>query len=86
MAKIDRETRQTWVDHPRRQVNLILTVSGDLETRSETLISRGARVKRRFRLTRSISIRCTGELALSLIRSSWVQRIEPDRLIKALGR
>ena len=86
MAKIDRETRQTWVDQPNRQVNLILTVTGDLETRSETLSSRGAKVKRVFRLTRTISIRCNGELALSLIRSSWVQRIEPDRLIRALGR
>ena len=86
MAKIDRDTRQTWVDHPRRQVNLILTVSGDIQKRSETLAERGARVRRRFRMTHAISVRCTGELALSLLRSSWVQRIEPDRPIKILGR
>ncbi|MBM3188881.1 MAG: hypothetical protein FJZ90_09185 [Chloroflexi bacterium] len=86
MVQVDPETRKAWREHPRTSVDLILHVEGSVQERKEKLAARGVEVKRGFRLTNTLSVRCTGETALKLLRLSWITRIEPDRAVRALGR
>jgi len=86
MARVDRASRQAWSENPRRWVNLILHLSGDMSERMGVLEKRGCKVTRTFRLTRAVGVRCTGRMALELAEKPWVTRIEPDRPVKAIGR
>jgi len=86
MARVDRASRRAWSEHPRRWVDLIVHVSGDVGERVSVLNERGVKVTRTFRLTRAVGIRCTGRMALELAEKPWVTRIEPDRPVQALGR
>jgi len=86
MAAIDAELSRALREHPEDTVDLIIHVTGDLGERIQALEKRGVEVRRRFRLTGAIGIRCTGKTALSLARSSWVTKIEPDGPVRALGR
>ena len=86
MTDISVEIREAWIESPDKKVDLIVRVAGDLEERSATLAERGAEVKRRLRLTGSVAIRCSGRVALALLDESWVERVEPDRPVKALRR
>ena len=54
--------------------------------RQTALQEQGVQVRRRFALTRTLSVRCNGQTALRLAKLAWVKRIEPDRPVKALGR
>ena len=60
MARVDRASRQAWAEHPRRWVNVIVHVSGDVSEHVSALNSRNAKVTRTFRLTGALGIRCTG--------------------------
>jgi len=84
MAKVDSITRKSWRDHPRTSVDLIIRVDGNVREHSATLEERGVQVKRRFRLTRSLGVRCSGKVALGLLSIPWITQIEPDRGVKAL--
>ncbi len=86
MASVDRATRQAWSNNPRKWVDLILHVSGDMGSRVAELEERGCRVTRTFRLTRTVGVRCTGRMALELLDKPWVSRVELDRPVQALGR
>jgi hypothetical protein len=86
MAEIDADTRDAWRKNPDDPVDIIVRVSGDLNELGATLEKRGAEVKRRLRLTHSLSIRCRGKLALQLLDEPWVARVEVDRSVKALRR
>ena len=86
MPEIDAALSKALREHPDDVVDLILHVSGDLGQRVETLQKRGVEIRRRFRLTGALGIRCTGRTALSLARSSWVTKIEADGPVRALGR
>ena len=86
MASIDRATKQAWSGSPRRWVDLIVHVSGDMAERVTELEARGCRVTRTFRLTRTVGVHCTGRMALELLEKPWVTKVEPDRPVKALGR
>ncbi|MHB0856007.1 MAG: hypothetical protein ACYC5M_00385 [Anaerolineae bacterium] len=86
MATIDPATRDDWRNHPNKKVDLVIHIEGDVNERVADLAARGVQVTRQFRLTRSLSVRCTAKTALSLLRLSWVTRAEPDRPVKALGR
>ncbi len=85
MPKVDPGLRQEWKDAERKQFSLVVRVTDDLDTRSETLSDLGCQVKRAFRLTNSISLRCTGATALTLTRRPWITRVERDSIVKALG-
>lgn len=86
MATVDRATRAAWSENPRKWVDLIVHVSGDVSDRVSTLTDRGCKVTRTFRLTRALGVRCTGRMALELLDKPWVTKIEPDRPVRALGR
>ncbi len=86
MATVDRATRQAWSSSPRKWVDLIIHVSGDVSERAGALEQRGCKVTRTFRLTRTLGIRCTGRMALELLDKPWVTRVEPDSPVRALGR
>jgi|YNPNPStandDraft_1061719.scaffolds.fasta_scaffold16650_2 hypothetical protein len=86
MAEVDPELRRLWRAKPTEPVELILHVEGDLEARQAALQEQGVQVRRRFALTRALSVRCDGQTALRLAKLAWVKRIEPDRPVKALGR
>ena len=86
MPKIDAAIRKAWEKNPGELFDLIVRVSGSVGARSATLEERGVGVRRRFRLTRAIGIRCSGKTALGLLDVPWITRIEPDRPVKALGR
>ena len=86
MAQVDPQLLARWRELGDSQVDLIVHVEGDLEARGGELARRGATVRRRYRLTGSLSIRCPAGTALELARLPWVTRIEPDRQVRALGR
>ncbi|HHX66297.1 MAG TPA: hypothetical protein GX702_15580 [Chloroflexi bacterium] len=86
MANIDAETREAWRKNPDAMVSLIIRVTGDIEKRTEALEARGVEIKRRFRLTQSLGVRCTAKTALGLLRLSWITKVEPDRPVRALRR
>lgn len=86
MAQVDGDVRQSWQDNPNRTFDLIIRVNGDVEARAEELTERGVKVKRRFRMTSSISATASGELALKLARVGWITRIECDRPVRAIRR
>jgi len=86
MSNVRSELRKEWLEHPRKKVDLIVRVKGDLDQRSAALVGRGAEVRYRFRLTGSLALRCTGRVALALLEEPWVERVEPDRPVKALRR
>lgn len=86
MPEIDAVLVKALREHPNDVVDLIIHVSGDLGQCVEALQKRGVEIRRRFRLTGALGIRCTGKIALSLARSSWVTKIEVDGPVRALGR
>jgi len=86
MPDIDAALSQALRAQPNAVVDLIIHVSGDPAQRVEALEKRGVEVRRRFRLTGAIGIRCTAKTALSLARSSWVTKIEADGPVRILGR
>lgn len=86
MAEVDPTLRKAWREKPTEPVELILHVEGDLDARRLALEEQGVQVRRRFALTRTLSVRCDGQTALRLAKLAWVKRIEPDRPVKALGR
>lgn len=85
MPKVDPELRQEWKDGERRTFSLIVKVSGDIETRRQTLEEMGCQVKGAYRLTNSVSVRCTGATALRLTRRPWITRVERDSTLRAFG-
>jgi hypothetical protein len=85
MAKVDPDLRQEWKDDSRRTFSLIVKVSGDLDTRSESLADLGCQVKHAYKLTSTVSLRCTGATALTLTRRPWITRVERDSIIRAFG-
>ena len=84
--KVDPRLRAAWKAHGNEPVDLIVHVQGATRERSAEVEAMGAEVKRRFRLTRTLSIRCQGKTAVKLLDLPWVERIEPDRPVKAFGR
>jgi len=86
MAKIDSDTRKVLKDDPRRAFHLIVRVTGAPQTRAVALEEKGIKVRRRFRMTNSLGIECTGDAAVRLARLSWVDKIELDRPVSAFRR
>jgi len=82
---IDPALRESLGKRPRDEANLIVRVSGDLEQRAVLLAQRGVQVKHHLRLTKALAIRCTGETALQLLNLPWVERVEEDRPVRAMG-
>ncbi len=85
MPKVDPELRQEWKDGENRTFSLIVKVTGDIEARRETLEDLGCQVKRAYRLTNSVSVRCSGATALKLTRRPWITRVERDSNVRAFG-
>jgi hypothetical protein len=85
MPKVDPDLRQEWKDGERRSFALVLKVTGDVAARSETLEALGCQVKHTYRLTNSVSVRCTGATALTLTRRPWVTKVERDSIMRAFG-
>jgi hypothetical protein len=86
MTDIDPAIKKTWQNNPNEPVDLIVRVSGDMDQFGATLEQRGVVVKRRFRLTHSLGIRCSGQVALQLLKEPRITHIELDRPVKALRR
>lgn len=86
MATVARAVRDAWAENPRKWVDLIVHVTGDVNERVAALGERGCKVTRTFRLTRTVGVHCTGRMALELLDKPWVTKIEPDLPVKALGR
>ena len=84
MATVDAATRAAWRERPDQMVGLILRVEGDVLERATALEERGVQVRRRLKLTNSISVRCSAREALGLLRLGWIKRVEPDRPVRAL--
>ncbi len=85
MAKVDSNLRAEWKDNPRQTFSLIVRVTGDVAERREMLSELGCQVKHAFRLTNSVSVRCSGAVALTLTRRRWVTQVERDSILRALG-
>jgi len=84
MAKIDPALRKTWKQNPSAIVNLLLRLDGDVSERIEQLEAIDVQVRRRFRLTGGIAVRCKASVALTLGRRSWITKIEEDRPLGGL--
>lgn len=85
MLTIDPALRESLGHRPSEWANLLVRVSGDLEQRAVLLSQRGVQIRRQLRLTRSLAVRCTGEVALQLLSLPWVERLEEDRPVRAMG-
>lgn len=86
MVAIDPEIRAAWQSNPDEPIDLILRVAGDISQLVATLEQRGITVKRRFRLTNSLAVRCNGRTALQLLNEPWITHIDVDRPVKAFRR
>ncbi len=86
MGKMAAELRRKLAAHPSSRFDLILHVDGSMGDIRAQLDSMGVDVRRSFRLTHTVSVRCTGRKALALARKPWVTRIEADRRVRAFGR
>jgi len=82
---IDPQLRESLQGQPRGLVNLIVRVSGDLEQRAVLLAQRGVQIRHHLRLTKALAVRCTGEAALQMLQLPWIDRIEEDRPVRAMG-
>lgn len=85
MLMIDPALRESLSKRPQDEADLIVRVSGDLEQRAVLLAQRGVQVKHQLRLTHALAIRCTGQAALELLSLPWVERVERDRPVRAMG-
>ena len=70
---------------PRRKIDVIVRVRAGAGDRSNDLETLGCTVRRRFLLTRSYAVTCTGARAIRLSTLDWVERVEPDATVKALN-
>lgn len=86
MATVDAETRKYWKQNPDEMVSILIRVDGDVAERIATLEKMGVEIKRRFRLTSSISGSCPARVALRVAGLSWVTSVEPDRKLRIFGR
>ena len=86
MARIAPELRKVWRAEPNSMVDLIIRVQGDLQERADALEERGVKVRRAFRLTHRLSIRCRASRALGLSRFRWIDDIEIDKAMSLFGR
>lgn len=86
MASIDAETRKYWKQNPSEIVSILIRVEGDAAERVASLEKLGVEIKRRFRLTSSISGSCPARVALRVAALSWVTSVEPDRKLRLFGR
>lgn len=86
MAQVDPSLRKAWRASPRKKVDLILHVDGNVQERAHLLETQGVEVRRTFRLTRTLSVRCTASRALKLLDLPWVTRVETDSTVHALKR
>jgi hypothetical protein len=68
---------------PQDNVRLIVRVTGDMSQAAIRLKSLGVTMLQTFNLTRSVSISCSAETALSLAKEPWVLNIEEDRKVVA---
>lgn len=86
MTRVDPQLVREWRRQQEKTVDLILHIEGDPAKRSAQLQEQGVSIKRRFRMTRTLSVRCKAKEALALTRTPWITKIEPDQNVKALGR
>jgi hypothetical protein len=82
--KASGDARQAWRNQPDTPFDLIMRVEGDLSERSRQLTARGVEIRRRHWLTPSLSVRCTGQMALGLLDVDWIVRIELDKPVSAI--
>jgi len=75
----------SWLhDNPDATVAAIIrveTLSPEIET---TVQKRGCRVNRRLQLLPSLAVEGPANALMQLAREPWVQRIEPDQMVRAL--
>jgi hypothetical protein len=86
MVKVVAELRKVWRECPNDSFDLIVRVNGELQDISAEMSARGVSVRRQFKLTNSLQIRCSGAQALTLAREPWLLRADSDSPVKALGR
>jgi hypothetical protein len=86
MAQLKLDLSTALKDRSHEPVDLIIHISGEMSALEPLLAQRGVEVRRQFRLTRALSIRCNGSVALSLAKEPWVSRMELDRPVNALRR
>jgi hypothetical protein len=83
--KAEREMHQAWRGNLDTSYDLIVRVEGNPSERGLQLEARGVEIRHRYRLTPSLSVRCTGQMALSLLDVDWIVRIELDKPVSAIG-
>jgi hypothetical protein len=86
MSAIDADTRRLWRQDPSETVSILVRVTGDVLERSASLEKIGLDIKRRYRLTATVSGTCTARVALKIASLSWVTAVEADRRIRIFGR
>ncbi|NLV73314.1 MAG: hypothetical protein GXY52_01315 [Chloroflexi bacterium] len=86
MTKIAADLRQALRTNPDDSYDLIIRVEGDLAERTADLRAAGIDVKRQFKLTNSLQIRCSGAEALRLTRAGWLVRVDSNKPVRAFGR
>ncbi len=70
----------------RRKVDVIVRVRSGSGDRTPDLEALGCKIRRRFWLTRSYAVTCTGAKALKIAGLEWVERVELDGTVVALDK
>ena len=85
MEELDPDLRNQ-LQQTRTKVNLIIRVRAGAGDRGPDLVALGCTIRRRFWLTRSFAVTCSGAKALRIAKLDWVERIEADRTVKTLSK
>ena len=85
MPDIDPALRKQ-LQQARRKLDLIVRVRSGSGDRAPDLEALGCTIRRRFWLTRSFAVTCTGAKALKILGLDWVERVELDGTVKALDK
>jgi holo-[acyl-carrier protein] synthase len=81
MARIDTTFASKLQSQPQEQVRLIVRVAGDMGQANTRLTEMGVITLRSFGLTKAVSVECSAETALTLLKEPWVLSVEEDRQV-----
>ena len=82
MKKVDEELLRRLRADPEAEFKLIVKTEGEPGQYLARLQALSIKVRRTFKLTRSLAITATADTALQLADEAWVEKIEEDQIVR----